>query len=65
MDILYDETSTNPQILTFSFQTVVPEYNAMVAELESGLSVALELAKDNGCQSEFRTFCGPAGEIDK
>lgn len=34
----------------------------MVAELEAGLSVALELWKDGPLQADFRALCGPAGK---
>jgi len=43
------------------YKGVVPEYNAMVAELESGLSVAVEVTKPGTTpNADFRSFVGPA-----
>lgn len=41
----------------------MPEYNAMVAELEAGLSLAVEVTRDATVQQDLRAFCGPAGEL--
>ena len=49
------------QTCTLLSQGVVPEYNAMVAELEAGLSVALEVTQGADVHSRLRDFCGPAG----
>ena len=46
------------------YKGVVAEYEAMVNELSSGTSVALEITgKDDDTPSRFREFCGPSDPV--
>ena len=46
-----------------ALQGVVPEYISMVTELESGVSVALELVGGSDVYGRFRQLCGPMGTL--
>lgn len=53
---------TSAQEFLEVYNTVVPEYSAMVQELCSGPSIAMELRAENAVNS-FRSFAGPADPV--